>query len=102
MVFANVGLILPDRVISRGWVRVENGLIADLEEAQSKLAVQKSKDAKKMGLSEDSEEGFSEAAMEDESEIAKANKAAASTKKQATKKTSEKVTGTKKAGIQKK
>ena len=35
MVFANVGLILPDRVISRGWVRVENGLIADLDEGDA-------------------------------------------------------------------
>lgn len=106
-------------------VRAEEGLkkllgrdseeaIADLEEAQTKLAVQKSKEAKKRGISEDDseEEGFSEAAMEDESErpskksdkdeIAKANKAAASTKKTATKKTSEKVSGTKKAGTQKK
>jgi N-acetylglucosamine-6-phosphate deacetylase len=28
MVFANVGLILPDRVIPRGWLRVENRIIA--------------------------------------------------------------------------
>lgn len=28
MVFANVGLILPDRVIPRGWLRVENRIIS--------------------------------------------------------------------------
>ena len=29
MVFANVGLILPERIIERGWLRVENGVIAE-------------------------------------------------------------------------
>ena len=31
MVFANVGLILPDRVIPRGWLRVESGIIAGFD-----------------------------------------------------------------------
>ena len=30
MLFANVGLILPDEIIERGWLRVEGGVIADL------------------------------------------------------------------------
>ena len=29
MLFANAGLIQPDRVIPRGWLRTENGIIAD-------------------------------------------------------------------------
>ena len=28
MLFANAGLILPDRVVPRGWLRVEGGIIA--------------------------------------------------------------------------
>ena len=32
MVFANVGLVLPDRVIPRGWLRVENRVIAEFGE----------------------------------------------------------------------
>jgi N-acetylglucosamine-6-phosphate deacetylase len=30
MLFANVGLILPDEIIERGWLRAEEGIIADL------------------------------------------------------------------------
>src|SRR5450432_3275014 len=35
MVFANVGLILPDRVIPRGWLRVENRVIAGFGEGEA-------------------------------------------------------------------
>ncbi len=38
MVFGNVGLILPDRAVSRGWLRVENRMIADFGEGDAPSA----------------------------------------------------------------
>ena len=29
MLFANAGLILPDEIIERGWLRAEDGVIAE-------------------------------------------------------------------------
>lgn len=66
--------------------------IADLEEAETKLAKQKSKEAKKLGMVDDEDTGVedSEAQGSDaevDSEIAKENYKAASTKKKSTQKT---------------
>lgn len=66
--------------------------IADLEEAETKLAKQKSKEAKKLGMVDDEDTGVEDAEAqtsdaEVDSEIAKENYKAASTKKKSTQKT---------------